>query len=132
MILVLAVPFGVTILVGCSGSSTFDISVTEYTFGLERPVVDAGDVTFRLTNEGGEDHEFVVIRTDLAPGTLPIREEEWVDEEAPGLNPIGGFDHLLPDRTKELSLELEPGNYVLLCNMQGHYQRGMYAPLTVE
>lgn len=132
MIPFLVFAVGATIVIGCSGSSSVDISVSEYTFGLERPVVGAGDVTFRLTNAGNEDHEFAVIRTDLAPDSLPIRDGEWVDEGAPGLSSIGGFDHLLPDRTKELSLRLESGNYVLLCNMQGHYQRGMYAALTVE
>lgn len=131
-ILLGAISVAAALFVGCGSSSTFDISVEEYAFTLERPTVDAGDVTFRLTNDGAEDHEFAVIRTDLSPDALPIRDGEWVDLEASGLSSVGGFDHLLPGRTKELSLELEAGNFVLLCNMQGHYQRGMFAPLVVE
>lgn len=130
--ILLPLPALAATLVACSGKSTFDITVRDYSFNLERTEVEAGEVTFRLTNEGSEDHEFAVIRTDLRPDSLPMRDGDWVDEEAPGLTSFGGFDHLLPDRTKELTLTLQAGTYVLLCNMQGHYRRGMYAALAVD
>ena len=35
-------------------------------------------------------------------------------------------------RVAALTLDLTPGSYVLLCNVAGHYQLGMHAPLRVE
>ena len=30
-----------------------------------------------------------------------------------------------------MALELDPGNYVLMCNLPGHYEAGMFAAFTV-
>ena len=45
---------------------------------------------------------------------------------------MGEIGDLKPGEAKDLKLKLSPGNYVLLCNIAGHYMAGMQAPFTVE
>lgn len=100
----------------------------------------AGDVTFAITNDGPDDaHEFVVIRTDLAPDALPTNENGSVDEEGDGIEVIDEVEEKIePGATADLSVTLAPGNYVLICNVydeeeqEAHYQMGMHTAFTVE
>ena len=96
-------------------------------------VVPAGTVSFRIRNQGPTTHELNVIRTDRAPDKLPLqRDGLTVDQDARGidhLDEVGGLD--IDDR-RTLVLDLAPGNYVLYCNLEGHYLGGMYAALTVR
>jgi uncharacterized cupredoxin-like copper-binding protein len=100
---------------------------------------DAGEITFHVTNDGPEDvHEFVVIKTDLAPGDLPTDETGSVDEEGEGMEVMGEVEDLAIDASEDLTLTLEAGNYVLLCNIysedeqEAHYEEGMRTAFTVE
>jgi uncharacterized cupredoxin-like copper-binding protein len=92
----------------------------------------AGDVTFTVTNNGPEDvHEFVVLSTDLDPGDLPTDEHGAVDEEGDGVDVVDEIEDIPVGETEELSVTLEAGTYVLLCNIydededEAHYQMGM-------
>jgi uncharacterized cupredoxin-like copper-binding protein len=96
-------------------------------------VVPAGTVSFRILGQGPTRHEFIVVRTDRAPDKLPLqRDGLTVNEDAPGidlLDEAGGLD--IDDR-RTLVLRLAPGNYVMYCNLEGHYLGGMHAALTVR
>jgi uncharacterized cupredoxin-like copper-binding protein len=96
-------------------------------------VVPAGTVSFRILNQGPTSHQVIFVRTERAPDKLPLqRDGLTVDEDAPGIDlvdEVGGLD--IDDR-ETLDLRLEPGHYVLYCNLEGHYLGGMYAPLTVQ
>jgi uncharacterized cupredoxin-like copper-binding protein len=94
----------------------------------------AGEVVFTVTNDGPDDiHEFVVIRTDLGMGDLPVDENGVVDEEGEGIQVIGEIEDLPVGETDELSLTLEAGSYALICNIwsedegEAHYAMGMRA-----
>ena len=90
----------------------------------------AGDVVFEIHNEGAVPHDFKIIKTDLAPDALPIGDGV-VDMEAAG-EVIGGADPLPGDIMVEEAYELEPGSYVIICTIPGHYQQGMTAELIVH
>jgi hypothetical protein len=96
-------------------------------------VVPAGLVRFRVVNHGPSTHEFIVVRTDRAPGKLPLeRDGLTVDEDTPGLSHVDESEGLdIADR-RTLALRLQPGHYVLFCNMEGHYLGGMHAAITVR
>jgi Sulfocyanin (SoxE) domain len=96
-------------------------------------VVPAGTVSFRILNEGPTTHELIVVRTDRAPGKLPLqRDGLTVDEEGPGVEFLEEVEGLDIDDRETLELDMAPGHYVLYCNLQGHYLGGMYAALTVH
>lgn len=95
--------------------------------------VPAGEVTFEVTNSGDKEHEFVVFKTDLAIEDLPTNESgSEVIEDGPGLEAIDEIEGIAPGETKTLTVTLEAGNYALICNIKGHYQRGMRSAFTVS
>lgn len=70
----------------------------------KRTVVRAGTVTFRVKNRGGEDHELVIIRTDLGYKDFATTEGK-VDEDAVG-QVIGEIEEFPPGETREQTFML--------------------------
>jgi uncharacterized cupredoxin-like copper-binding protein len=92
----------------------------------------AGSVTFIVTNLGDKEHEFVVLKTDLAASDLPFDESaDEAEEEGEGVTPVDEIEELQPGETKNLTVDLEAGHYALICNLEGHYRMGMRADFTV-
>jgi uncharacterized cupredoxin-like copper-binding protein len=123
----------VTMALGCSAVAAWahgtaatatTVKVTEKEFTV-KPVpvkAKAGKVTFSVRNVGKLEHEFVVIKTNLAPGKLPI-----VGNKASEKGRVGKVPPFKPGKTKTLTLTLKAGKYVLLCNVAGHYKFGQRA-----
>ena len=112
-----------------------------YFVKVDRNTVPAGTTTFVIDNVGTMHHEMAIFKTDLAPGELPLTDDGKVDEEKAGLvaeavyaRPVrGGEDHRIRDgRGVNFTIDLEPGKYVLLCNLPGHYAAGQYIGFTVN
>jgi uncharacterized cupredoxin-like copper-binding protein len=110
-----------------------DVRLEDFKVERDAAVVPAGTVSLRIRNEGPTTHEFIVVRTDRDAGKLPLqRDGLTVDEDARGVDlvdEVGGLD--IDDR-RTMVLRLAPGNYVMYCNLEGHYLGGMYAALTVR
>jgi uncharacterized cupredoxin-like copper-binding protein len=110
-----------------------NVRLEDFKVQPDAAVVPAGTVSFRILNQGPTTHEIIVVRTDRAPGKLPLqRDGLTVNEDASGielLDEIGGLD--IDDR-QTMVLRLTPGHYVMYCNLEGHYLGGMYAALTVR
>jgi hypothetical protein len=108
--------------------------VTEKEFSITPvpPAVLVGPVQFNATNQGLITHELVVIKTDLAPDALPMRSTDStkVDEEAAGTS-IGEIEDIGPGQSASTVMNLPPGKYVLICNVENHYKAGMFAAFTV-
>jgi uncharacterized cupredoxin-like copper-binding protein len=129
---------------GGSGEQTgaagaIDVKLQEYAIIPGAASATAGTMTFDVTNAGPDDvHEFVVIKTDLAPDALPTIKDGTVDEEAAGLEPQGEVEDVAVGDTQSLTLDLSAGNYVFICNIyeddthEAHYQEGMRVAFTVE
>lgn len=112
------------------GATTVDVSLIEFSVDLSTDTVPAGTVTFNLSNDGAAAHSFEVIRTDLAPDALPYDEETFmVDEEQVDI--VGRVEAFEPGESDELTVDLEPGSYVLICNVATHYEAGSYTAFTV-
>ncbi len=128
----------VTSLVACSseepskGSQGSQVAATLDDYSIETSVrsVPAGTVTFKVDNVGATEHEMVVIRTDLDPAAIPVEDHE-ANEEAPGMTPIGEVEEVQPGESTELELSLEPGTYLLICNIRKHFERGMVSKFRV-
>ena len=99
----------------------------------------AGDITFAVTNTGPEDvHEFVVLKTDLDPASLPTDDTGAVDEAGAGIEVVDEIEDIPVGESQQLTAALEAGKYVLLCNIydeteqEAHYTMGMRTSFTVE
>ncbi len=123
---------------GESGDSSVDVTLQEFAVVPDSSSAPAGSVTFTITNEGPEDeHEFVVIRTDLDPISLPTNDDGSVNEEGEGIEPVDEVEEIPVGDTQTLTVDLEAGSYVLICNIydedeqESHYQEGMRTAFTV-
>jgi uncharacterized cupredoxin-like copper-binding protein len=113
------------------GSPTFVEAVeADFSISLDPTSISAGDVKFDVTNNGPSDHEFVVFKTDLAEDQLPVTDGA-VDESGEGVEHIDEIEDIGTDAPKDLEVTLDAGNYVVICNLPGHYEQGMHASLAV-
>jgi uncharacterized cupredoxin-like copper-binding protein len=108
---------------------------------LSPSTVPPGDVTFVVRNDGSIEHEAVVLKADVAFDKLPITFSG--DPPAPvasGGDKVGedanvgetGDPNLKPGDTRTFTIKnMVAGNYVVVCNLAGHYGAGMRAALTV-
>jgi uncharacterized cupredoxin-like copper-binding protein len=101
----------------------------EHTIALTSSEVRAGTVTFIVRNRGGIAHDFIVLKTDLAPDKIPVDTQTQKAKED---GRVGGLQEVAPGRGGNLRVELEPGHYVLICNVPTHYQLGMRTELLVR
>jgi len=134
------------LLAACSAAPSKSINATleEWKMTLSPTVGAAGEVTFTIKNNGEKDHEFVVVKTDLAADKLPTvqsgAETGTVDEDAEaaaGIEAIGEKEDIKAGTDNNvLKLTLKPGHYVIFCNVHDedlvHYQKGMRTEFTVS
>lgn len=101
------------------------------TMTVDKTSVKAGEVTFDVVNQSADTvHEMLVIRSEGAGKELPYdsKDEKIIEEETQDLGEVADLD---PNKGGTLTVTLEPGDYVLLCNEPGHYKHGMTANFTV-
>ncbi|MAQ57750.1 MAG: hypothetical protein CL718_00625 [Chloroflexi bacterium] len=90
------------------------------------------EINFTVKNYAALVHNFQVLQTDLAVDALPLNEETaMVDVEAAGELLYSSKD-LEQDETETGTLKLEAGEYILFCNIAGHYQLGMIKTFTIN
>ena len=106
-------------------------SVGEWHVDVSAGKAIAGDVRFAITNYGTVAHEFLVTKTTFPPGKIPLGENNRFDEELEGIEVIDEIPEWEVNNTGMLKVELEPGMYELLCNIEGHYAAGMHTSFEV-
>lgn len=119
------------------GGATVNVLLSEFVVDPSPASVSAGQVTFVAKNEGKEKHELVIVKTDLAPDKLPTKDDGSVDEEGAGVTVIDEIEEFDPGGTEQLSVKLDSGKYVLLCNIvdeegEAHYEKGMHTAFSVQ
>jgi uncharacterized cupredoxin-like copper-binding protein len=123
-------------LAGCGddegAEGTVGVELSEFAIDLDATSGESGPITFEIENVGEALHEFVVIATDLDAGELPTGDDGDVDEEGGDMEIIDEVEDLAAGATAELTVELEPGTYALICNLPGHYGLGMYTSFEVS
>ena len=114
--------------------------------------MEAGKVTFAVTNMGTLYHEFIVYSNvdDVAPAICRstrkrTKRTSWkrnrrgsalrdAADRSPDKKP-GDADHRIRSEGwgAELTVDLKAGKYILLCNLAGHYAKAkQYAAFTAE
>jgi uncharacterized cupredoxin-like copper-binding protein len=112
-----------------TGSTTVNASLGEYFIKLDKSSVPSGSVRFNISNDGKIKHEFVVLKTNIAPGKLPLKNGEANEEIAASPGEVPG---IASGKKKTLDVVMKPGKYVLLCNLPGHYKAGQYTGISVK
>jgi uncharacterized cupredoxin-like copper-binding protein len=115
-----------TVNVSLSGDGGDKMAMT-----LDKTSVKTGKITFEVKNDASmTEHEMVVIKLKHKADKLPmIAGADRVDEDK--LKSMGEVSELKPGTGGKLALKMPAGNYVLICNIKGHYMAGMWSTFTV-
>ena len=115
-------------LAGCGGggpTTNLKVNLTEFMFSPNNFTVPAGqEITIELSNTGAVAHDFIIMKYGTNVGDAFGTEDEpnvyWMAELAPGAT-----------STYTFTAPSEPGDYQVVCGVEGHFQAGMVATLTV-
>jgi hypothetical protein len=102
-----------------------------------------GQQTLLVTNGGSQPHAFEILK--LAPGKTPDDARPYLgldslDTKALDMLPFkiaGGFGAIVPRQKGYLMINLEAGNYLIVCPVvdlrtgKQHFMEGMYTPFTI-
>ena len=135
------------ILIGCSKADKADdtaqapvepvlVVVTATDFAFTAPdTIASGPTVFRLLNQGAEAHHISMFRLDSAKTMADMQSVP--EGSSPGwLVAVGGPNAAMPGDSIRATLNLEPGNYAMLCFIPSadgkpHFMKGMLRPITV-
>ena len=99
----------------------------EYSLSAAPAQVAAGKTTFVVANRGSVLHEMVVVPS--AGGAAALRQPDGTADEA---GTEGEVPDVEPGAGGKLTVTLPAGEYVLLCNLPGHFAGGMYTDFVVK
>ncbi len=132
------------VLVGSVSAPAFaggkvNVMLQEWRVVADTKKVSPGEVIITVQNRGKEKHELVLLKTDVPYDKLPMAKDGGIDETGAG-TVITEVEDIEPKMIKTMTANLEPGNYVLLCNvveveggsLEEHYKMGMRVPLLVQ
>ena len=92
-------------------SGVSPVEARDYAFVPATITAPAGPVTFSVRNTSGQEHQFEIYS---------------------GETRVDGIDSLGAGTTKDLTVTLQPGAYILVCKLNGHDQLNMKGTLTVN
>lgn len=113
------------------------LTLMDYDFQFSKPLT-SGEHVLEVRTAPGQDHELVLIQ--LAPGKSLNDMLGWVAKPVgpPPGKPIGGTVGLAAGRVNKVPLNLEPGDYALICffpdhkDGKAHFEHGMMKQITVS
>ena len=98
---------------------------------ISEDALDEGAISFDVDNVGREEHELVIVAASAGEvGALQPRPDGTVDLAA--LKRIDRAGPFKPGLYRTGVPNLNAGSYVLLCNLPGHFERGIWAAFDVE
>jgi uncharacterized cupredoxin-like copper-binding protein len=117
-----------------SGSQVVHVDERDFQIAFHATTtLHPGNYVFVDTNYGPSPHELVMWKTNDPVSGLPMAKNNRVNEESTGLDAVlDSGSSLSPGETRLLSVSLDPGHYILVCNLPGHFNSGMHVDLTVS
>lgn len=112
-----------------SDGTNLAIRLDEWKITTGSSQIAASVSVLQVQNVGTSGHELLLIRSELATDKLPVKSGE-VDEES--VDVVARTKELSRRQKTTLSVSLRSGNYVLICNISGHYALGMRTALQVK
>lgn len=111
-----------------------NVDLLEFEVALDADV-EAGAVTFDVENTGQFPHDMHIYRGAYAE--LPQKDSGAVDDAAvAATDNLGAVAQLDPGQADTVSVELTPGTYTLICNLEGggssHAARGQVVEVVIE
>lgn len=120
------------------GQADVRMTLTDYAFAIT-PELTAGRHVIDVSNAAAQPHEVVLMQ--LAPGKTPQDLMGWMQagmQGPPPAMPVGGTSLLSSGQSNQLTLDLQAGEYALLCFVpdakdgKPHVAHGMVRQITVR
>ena len=90
-------------------------------------------MVFVDTNTGTVPHELVMFKLSGPKAMMPLRKDGSFNEESSAVADVMDSGYaLVPGETRVFGVDLEPGTYVVVCNLPAHYRLGMHQLVTVK
>lgn len=115
---------------GSSGSAVVTATLTDKAIQLDQASAAGGTVTFKVVNAGTVVHSLILLKTDLPHDKIPADPKDASRVDQAGL--LRETGQIAVGGSKEFSVNLAVGTYVLVCNEPAHYVIGMHTPFTVK
>lgn len=112
---------------GAAVDGKITVKATEFAFAPMDITAAAGKLEITLVNDGDAPHELVVLKTDAAADALQVSDGRVSEDDS-----VGEVEEVEGGETGTATLDLKPGRYVIVCNVPGHYMKGMRGTLTVS
>lgn len=107
--------------------STVPVELGEFFLTPKYGSVKAGSISFELRNSGDAEHEFMIADVDdLAAEDVASMTSDEVHAKV-----VAAKHGLAAGSSDVLVADLEPGTYLLFCNLAGHFAQGQSTTLTV-
>lgn len=107
------------------GSIRVDAHDSKFTPG--RLETKAGQVKIVLYNKGKIMHRLGIVQTNRASGDLPVVRDQISETRI--IEEIAAVE---PGKKGTITVQLDPGRYVIVDNLPGHYTDGMHGELIVR
>jgi uncharacterized cupredoxin-like copper-binding protein len=91
----------------------------------------AEKTTFTISNFGTVPHELLIFKSPLAPNKYPTDTNGDIKEEGAAVDLLSDGDNIDPSGSQVRAVDLTPGTYLFVCNIPGHFKKGMFSVLTV-
>ena len=105
-------------------------ALADYSIHLSATPVHLGANAFVIHNGGTVEHEFIGFKIDQPVAQLPLTPDGDLDEDV--LTNVTDGDNLQPGTEQTRLVDLtEPGTYLFVCNLTGHFAKGMYTVVSV-
>jgi uncharacterized cupredoxin-like copper-binding protein len=116
---------------GMMGKMQMPAGMAMMGISVDVATVPAGTVTFNVTNASKDIvHEMVLSPIKAGATELPyLKDENRIDEETAGH--LGEVSELDPGAAGSLTVDMTPGQYIIYCNIPGHFIGGMWTMVTV-
>jgi len=113
------------------------VNMRDFTFDMP-DTLPPGPVTYKVVNNGPQPHEFNLLK--VVPDATVSDVLAWQPDQGtpPPFEAVGGMNGLSQGESDYVTVDLEPGQYVAICNIPDpasgipHAHLGMVHPFTVQ
>lgn len=142
LFLVLCAALAALLATGCSdtsGGGQLNVTLDEWKITLDKTSLPEGPIEFTIKNDGEKQHEFIILRTDIAPGELPTNDDGSADVNAPDVDELHTVEEIDDGDETGRTYTLDAGKYVFIDNTVeeengakvSHYDQGMRVGFTI-
>ena len=120
-----------------SPKTAVDVTLSEWSIVPSVTTAKAGAITFNIKNIGpAKRHEFIILKTDLAPEALPLAKNKSLNESGAGVTSPGEGGILAVGKSETVTVNMAPGKYVFVDNdIEGslvHWEKKAFGTFTVQ